>query len=252
MTEVIAACGFETWAPGVGEHSFTRSLIDELKYWSLHRKLSVALLHQKVLSRIKYWKPRYASTEGYECRKTPIYVGLSNEGRQRSIDLSPLPSTDCSPVEDAPMEDAIMPQETSFDCSGSSSESQITSDGNRTESSQSSLDHTWPDTNLQSPKALISIALEEDQALQTDEWLQWIRSIPALVKYVHVEGIFKSGSTLILLSLPIAVWDSLPKNPAIQFIHFIESDNLVLSKYFRRGFHLSVHAAVKFHGLGWE
>lgn len=32
VTEVIAACGFEVFAPGVGEHSFTRSLIDELKY----------------------------------------------------------------------------------------------------------------------------------------------------------------------------------------------------------------------------
>ena len=31
VTELLAACGFETWAPGVGEHSFTRSLIDELK-----------------------------------------------------------------------------------------------------------------------------------------------------------------------------------------------------------------------------
>lgn len=36
VTEVIAACGFETWAPGVCKHSFTRTLIDELRKWS-HR-----------------------------------------------------------------------------------------------------------------------------------------------------------------------------------------------------------------------
>lgn len=61
VTEVIAACGFETWAPGVGEHSFTRSLIDELKYWGRDHTLSVATLHNKVLSRIKYWKPRFGA-----------------------------------------------------------------------------------------------------------------------------------------------------------------------------------------------
>ena len=54
VTEVIAACGFETWAPGVGEHSFTRSLIDKLRYWSSCHTLSVAMLHNKVLSTIKY------------------------------------------------------------------------------------------------------------------------------------------------------------------------------------------------------
>lgn len=31
LKEVIAACGFETWPPGVGEHSFPKSLTDELR-----------------------------------------------------------------------------------------------------------------------------------------------------------------------------------------------------------------------------
>ena len=51
ITEVIAACSFETWAPGVGQHSFTRSLIDELKYLSKGVPFSPALLLNKVLSR---------------------------------------------------------------------------------------------------------------------------------------------------------------------------------------------------------
>ena len=33
ITELVAACGFETVAPGVGQHSFTRSLIEELGFW---------------------------------------------------------------------------------------------------------------------------------------------------------------------------------------------------------------------------
>ena len=51
ITEVIATCGFEAWAPGVDQHSFTRSLIDELKYLGKGAPFSAALLHNKVLSR---------------------------------------------------------------------------------------------------------------------------------------------------------------------------------------------------------
>lgn len=97
VTEVIAACGFETWAPTVGEHSFSRSLIDELEYWSHQRpSLSAAMLHSKVLSRIKCWKPRFEMTGRQRCvepperRKTPIHIVLSEEGAKRNIELTPI------------------------------------------------------------------------------------------------------------------------------------------------------------------
>ena len=45
VTELLAACGFETWAPGVGKHSFTRSLIDELKDWIEGPSLPIVKLH---------------------------------------------------------------------------------------------------------------------------------------------------------------------------------------------------------------
>lgn len=229
VSEIIAACGFETWAPGVGDHSFTRSLIDELRYWSRHQKLSVAILHQKVLSRIKHWKPRFGTTGEHEQRKTPIYVVLSNEGKQRSIDLSPL-----LPRIRPPVELATISEDHPYDSSSSSSESPPNSDEQATASSHSSLDHVWPDMEFESPKALISVALEEDQWLQTDDWLRWLRSIPALVKHTRVEGVFKSGSTMILLSLPVAVWDLLPQEPAIHFIGFIQSNNLLSGGHSRQ------------------
>jgi len=224
VTEVIAACGFETWAPGVGEHSFTRSLIDELKYRSGDHTLSVATLHQKVLSRIKYWNPRYGTTGEHEHRKTPIYIVLSNEGKRRSIELSPLRIMNRPPAELA----ATVTHGLSSDSSSASSEASSNGDEFTLESSQSSLDQDWNDPSPQAPKAIISIALEEDQWLQTNEWLDWLRSIPALVTYARVEGVFKSGSTLVLLSVPIAVWDLLPRSPAISFITFVASRNLLL------------------------
>lgn len=225
VTEVIAACGFETWAPGVGEHSFTRSLIDELRYWSHGLTLSVAMLHNKVLSRIKYWKPRFGMTGEHEHRKTPIYIVISHEGNQRSIGLIPLERNDPPSVGRV---DAF----TQWLHSGSSgffveNGAESIADDSLLESSQPSIDRVWPDREFHHPKVLISLSLEEDQSLHMDTWVDWIRSVPALIRYTKVDGIFKSSSTLLVLSIPVALWDLLPKDPAISFIGFVNSSNLL-------------------------
>lgn len=226
VTEVIAACGFETWAPGVGEHSFTRSLIDELRYWSHGLTLSVAMLHNKVLSRIKYWKPRFGMTGEHEHRKTPIYIVISHEGNQRSIGLIPL-------QRNGPPSVKRVDASTQGLHSGSSEsliEAQSIADGSLLHSSQSSIDRVWPDPEFHHPKVLISLSLEEDQFLNMETWVAWIRSVPALIRYTKVDGIFKSSSTLLVLSIPVALWDLLPNDPAISFIGFVNSSNLLCKR----------------------
>ena len=223
VTEVIAACGFETWAPGVGEHSFTRSLIDELRYWSHGPTLSVAMLHNKVLSKIKYWKPRFGMTGEHEHRKTPIYIVISHEGNQRSIGLIPLQRNGPPSVGRVDASTQGLHSESSE----SSIEAQSIADDSLLDSSQSSIDRVWPDREFHHPKVLISLSLEEDQSLHMNTWVDWIRSVPALIRYTKVDGIFKSSSTLLVLSIPVALWDLLPKDPAISFIGFVNSSNLL-------------------------
>lgn len=87
---MITACGFETYAPGVSEHSFTRSLIDELQYWCNDRHRSVAMLHTRVLGSMRHWKPRSSRTSNDERRKKPFHSLLTNQGPSRSIELIPL------------------------------------------------------------------------------------------------------------------------------------------------------------------
>lgn len=218
VTELIAACGFETWAPGVGEHSFSRSLIEELKYLSHGRPFSVTLLHNKVLSRIKYWKPRYNSVYESKRRKTPIYIQLANDLNRRSIELTPIPlqriDTD---VSESPK---------SQDQNGQSSSSEDV-DMVDSGSSQSSLAEVWPDPQFQLPKVMISIALKDEQRLRADSWSEWLKSVPALVKHMDIQGVYKSDSTVILGLLSVAVWDLLPEHPAISFICFVKSRNLL-------------------------
>ena len=235
ITEIIAACGFEAWAPGVGQHSFTRSLIDELKYLQ-HRNFpfSTSLLHNKVLARVKYWKPRYDELARHrEMRKTPIYIVISNETRPRSIELEPRVPRLLTVTEDTIINTNSTSPGSSLRGSAFSSlslsEDAASTSGSASESSCSSVSEVWPDKKFECPKVLISVALEEEQWLSAPQWADWMRSIPGLVKYANVEGIYKSDSTLLLISIPIAVWNLIPSSPAISFVGFSRSRNLLKS-----------------------
>lgn len=223
VTEVIAACGFETWTPGVSEHSFTRSLVDELRYWCGKSSNSVAMLHMRVLASMKHWKPRSSRTSNDERRKTPIHSLLTNQGHSRSIQLIPL---QLKPplLTELPGSLAETPSSQS---PGSDSGSPGFDDGKDLDSSQSSTSHVRSDLTFRAPKVLISLSLEEDQWLSPDAWADWLENIPAKIRSASVEGVYGSYSTLVLLSLPVATWDMLPNDPAVNFIGFIRSDNLL-------------------------
>jgi len=182
ITEIIAACGFEAWAPGVGQHSFTRSLVDELKYLGSMGPYSTSLLHNKVLSRVKYWKPRFTTSASHrEMRKTPIYIVISNETRPRSIELEPLRLQKLEDDNNRDLSPASSIRVSTFSSLSLSADQASTSEIT-SESSSSSLDDVWPDKKFDCPKVLMSIALEEEQWLSPQHWTDWIRSIPAFVK----------------------------------------------------------------------
>ena len=228
VTEVIAACGFDTSAPGVCEHSFTRSLIEELRYSCKRSPLSAAMLHMKVLSRMKYWKPTFVETKAgepafHERRKTPVHTILTNEGKPRSIVLSPIESISFL----APEVSAPLAHSPSSDSSSQDVEMEESSNNSATTSIPSSFSSPGNESEQSSPTVLIAVALEEDQRLQLDTWVEWLRDVPAIAKYARVEGIYESYSTLMLLSLPVNIWDLIPSHPAVNFIGFIKSQDLL-------------------------
>lgn len=221
VTEVIAACGFETWAPGVGEHSFTRSLTAELKYLTHGAPFTTAFLHNKVLSRIKYWKPESQS----ERRKTPVYICLANETMPRSILVEPM-KLQTEPTSESLV---ITNSSPSSQSSGPSVDPQEDVDMLASESGQTSLSDVWPDPMFRYPKVVITVALEDDQRLRPREMTDWLKLFSALANFVNIEGIYESGSTLIILSLPVAIWNLMTKNPAVSFVGFVRSRNMVMT-----------------------
>lgn len=79
------------------------------------------------------------------------------------------------------------------------------------------------------PRVLISLALEEDQSLNSKTCEKWLSSCPVLVKFAKVEAVYKSFSTLLILSIPVFIWNLLPEEPACSFVGYVTSTNMVCS-----------------------
>jgi hypothetical protein len=104
VTEVIAACGYKTVAPEVGEHSFSNALTEVLVAASKEVPISVAELRARVLGRLKCWTRSFLKdkdgkfTEDEEGklkhelqrRRTPVYGILWETEPRRSISVGPI------------------------------------------------------------------------------------------------------------------------------------------------------------------
>jgi hypothetical protein len=84
-----------------------------------------------------------------------------------------------------------------------------------------------PVGDLNHPHVLISIALENDQMLDSRACSEWLARFPALAKYAKIQGVYKSYSTLILASVPVTIWNLLPEDLSCSFVGFVTSCNLI-------------------------
>jgi hypothetical protein len=174
------------------------------------------MLHAEILARLKHPRPERRNGSCFEERTTPVHFMMTANHKAPSIELCRLSGDALVPPPSAPP---------SGPSSGAASER-----NSFIEAHASPADIIGSEPNQSVPHAMISLALEEDQTLNIDDWERWLSSVPALAKYVKVQGVFKSHSTLLLLSLPVMVWDMLPDHPACNFVAFIRSNNLVAQK----------------------
>lgn len=210
ITETISASSWDAIAPDPGRYSFTNALIEVLQEWRV-RTFSAAMLHAEVLARLKHPRPITINGKLFEARSTPVHFMMTANHRAPSIEIGrTIPRNRQLPSPPAePDYGEYVPSPS----------------GGR-----GPLGEPVKDPNEDEPHVMISLALEDDQDLDLNAWEQWLSSFPALAKYVKVQGVFKSHSTLLLLSVPVMVWDLLPENRACSFVAFIRSNNLIAEK----------------------
>ena len=191
--ELLAACGRENPTVGVGMRSFTSVLIEELQSFE-GAAFTVAMLHARLI------------TLRHKLAYTPIYAALAEKGGN-SIVISPLPKNH-SPS----------PQE---------SESP-TRPGSDTDIAPPAL--PTPVSLAEGTRVLLAVSVAEDVAHNVAQWVSWLTTAaPWDVSKVDVrlECMYKSHSTLLLVSVPIVGWNRLQESAAYRFIGFIKSGNLI-------------------------
>jgi hypothetical protein len=178
------------------------------------------MLHAEILARLKHPRPIMINGKHFEARSTPVHFMMTSNHRAPSIEMCRLvPRKQLPPS--PPNELAYWSHTT---------QPRMIEGRNPVEQYPLTPDFRIPrasEPNEDEPHVLISLALEDDQRLDLNDWETWLAAFPAIAKYVKVQGVFKSHSTLLLLSLPVMVWDFLPDDPACSFVAFIRSNNLL-------------------------
>ncbi|OAA44814.1 tyrosine-protein phosphatase non-receptor type 6 [Metarhizium rileyi] len=212
ITETISASSWDAIAPDPGRYSFTNALIEVLQEWRL-RSFSAAMLHAEVLARLKHPRPITINGKHFEARSTPVHFMMTANHRAPSIEMTRQLSSE-EPVE------SIVSHHAPSSTTGRAADSR----------DPIATGLTTSEPNQDVPHVMISLALEDDQRLDINAWEQWLGAFPAMAKYVKVQGVFKSHSTMMLLSMPIMIWDLLPEDPAVSFVAFIRSNNLAIER----------------------
>lgn len=185
VTELVAACGFESKAAEVDEHSFSNALAQALVVSSQGPPFSVAELHSRTLLQLKNWTPapmrddqgRFLHDEDGrplldpQRRRTPVHVNLTHEGRRRHILLAPFPKRAhdgeilSNPLPRPVLTEALAVALGSKDSSTSSVSIRSTTSGER------------------NAELVISVKLRNDLPavdgeMMTQAWVDWLRSAP--------------------------------------------------------------------------
>ncbi|KAL8986954.1 MAG: hypothetical protein Q9169_008742, partial [Polycauliona sp. 2 TL-2023] len=186
--EILAACGRENPTLGVGARSFTSALIEELQAFG-EQPFTVAMLHNRLIT--MRWRLAF----------TPVYALLSEHGGH-SIELAPQPAA----------EHTIHPF-----------------NGGNSNHDEDMMDITAPEAIAKGTRVLLAVSISNDAIGDIVEWKQWlVNGAPRIITQIEVkvEGVFKSHSTMLVVSLPIVAWDRLPDKAAYRFIGFVKSENL--------------------------
>jgi hypothetical protein len=213
IMETIAACGFESRAAPPGEFSFTNALIEIMQDWINKPSFSVSILHTEILFQLKQ-KENKRGREGtkLEWCSSPIYLRYTQDTRSPGIELYCRTSTI---VPEASL--VKVPRPTTYTHATEANPE----DTNRKTSPFYSLS---PDKRYRVPRVLISISLEEDQPqLDSENCTRWFANMPFLAADVEV---FPSCSTLMIMSIPLPVWNMFPDHPACSFIGYVTAPKL--------------------------
>ncbi|KAF7873975.1 hypothetical protein EAF04_002647 [Stromatinia cepivora] len=196
-----------------GTRSFTYHLSEALNKLGTGRPFSTQRLHEEIISQkhngflahtgLTNGAGKAASTN----ERMPVSFSLT-PGSLQSISLSPLsqaprPSTSMGSAADSPENNA----------QGSNTDEPIKANSNS-------------DLTFEEVRALVCTTFVGEPSQDMASFKQWLHNTPLAASKIAVEGMFHGPPTILLVSMPIAVWNVLAAEGICLFLGYINSHNM--------------------------
>ncbi|KAF6802157.1 hypothetical protein CSOJ01_11774 [Colletotrichum sojae] len=223
VTSLIAACSFNTVACRTSQNSFIEVLIRQLKIMRSLPSFSSAYLYSRIYQDIQS-QPKPAD---YAPRELPVHLVLSQDpAYPRDILLSANHHKDTFRRGRRSDQASVSSDECLSRCPTPTRKGpwDVADDAGRLPVPQKA-------SSPRHPRLLLSFRLLEDmdpEALRVDLFSHWLGSLPIPVDSVKVEAGFSSDSTVLLVSVPVAMLPFLPRDPSVTVIGTIHSSNLLV------------------------
>ncbi|CZR65114.1 uncharacterized protein PAC_15014 [Phialocephala subalpina] len=215
VSELISACAYNQIANGVGPYSFTSALVIELRRLSRKASFSVGELYRNIFFRIQSRMPEDLSESGCELERypAPIHLVLTQDSAVlRTTSQQPeIPSQSEGNGASQPLDETRSP------ISNITPWDNLMSQGNS------------------SPVPRLAFAIRLRETFQPsddmrDHITEWLSNMPIDADQVKVEAGFDAFSTLVVLSVPLAISAYLSFDPAVISLGPIRSENRIASR----------------------
>ena len=214
IKQAIAAYSPEQTSREPGSRSFTQNLCDSLTTLGSGRPFSIQRLHEEIISQ-KHNKSLQNgllsdgnAEPGSGSERMPVCFSLT-PGSLQSISLSP----------------------TGQQGAGRSHISPAPSDQDMHTALPTIEDHgfklnTNADLTFEEPRALVCTTFLGEPSHDMASFKQWLHNTPVAASKIAVEGMFHGPPTVLLVSMPIAVWNVVAADRTCAFLGYVNSHNM--------------------------
>ncbi|EPE29352.1 hypothetical protein GLAREA_00512 [Glarea lozoyensis ATCC 20868] len=221
VKQVIAAYTPDQAAREPGSQSFTYNLIEGLNKLGSGRPFSIQRLHEEIISQKHNMLlmqqpllPNGTSKPSSPHDRMPVCFSLT-PGTLQSITLSPIG------------------MQQGMQQGGGSGISPIGSPDNEAQILQNNLSsqhgikvNSNSDLTFEEMRALVCTTFLGEPSQDMASFKQWLHNTPLAASKIAVEGMFHGPPTVLLVSMPIAVWNVVAADRTCAFLGYVNSHNM--------------------------
>ncbi|TVY31204.1 hypothetical protein LHYA1_G000045 [Lachnellula hyalina] len=218
VKQVIAAYTPDQGARDPGPRSFTYNLVEALNKLGSGRPFSIQRLHEEIVSQKHYQQrvlhtglPNSTSKMAVAHERMPVCFSLT-PGSLQSIALSPIGQQ--------------QPGGSQIASPLGSPENEVQALRNNHETQQNIKVNSNSDLTFEEMRALVCTTFLGEPSQDMASFKQWLHNTPVAASKIAVEGMFHGPPTVLLVSMPIAVYNVVAADRTCAFLGYVNSHNM--------------------------